>query len=182
MYRESLRDIEDALEDLDEEVDLFREKFATDARTGQFSAIKDVPVKLMKPVTAQLGVLMGKVNSVESVVKSYRNGLIEKANQTLRPEVTPLLIALGNPALSTIKDEEVANLSLPELAIELECRQRAWHKLAEQALQGTSITVERWVEISSLMLSNSEPNLSSQEQSELVDKGIIKLQITFGRA
>ncbi|NIY94381.1 hypothetical protein [Vibrio diazotrophicus] len=182
MYQESLRDIEDALQDLDEEVDLFREKFATDARTGQFSAIKDVPVKLMKPITAQLGVLMGKVNSVESAVKSYRNGLIEKANRTLRPEVTPLLIALGNPALSTIKDEEVANLSLPELAIELECRQRAWHKLAEQALQGTSISVERWVEISSLMLSNSEPNLTSQEQSELVDKGIIKLQITFGGA
>lgn len=182
MYQESLRDIEDALEDLDEEVDLFREKFATDARTGQFSAIKDVPVKLMKPITAQLGVLMGKVNSVESAIKGYRNGLIEKANRTLRPEVTPLLIALGNPALATIKDEEVANLSLPELAIELECRHRAWRELAEQALQGTSISVERWVEISSLMLSNSEPNLTSQEQSELVDKGIIKLQITFGGA
>lgn len=32
------------------------------------------------------------------------------------------------------------------------------------------------------MLRKSEPNLSSQEQTELVEKGIIKLQITFGGA
>jgi hypothetical protein len=182
MYQDTIRDIEDALLELDEQVDLFMEKFASDARTGQFSAIKDVPVKLMKPITVQLGVLIGKVNSIESGVKAYRKELIEQANHTLRPQVTPLLIALGNPALGMVKDEEVANVPLSELAMELEYRHRDWHKLAEQALKGTSITVERWLEISSLMLSKSDPGLTPQEQNELVEKGIIKFQITFGGA
>lgn len=180
MYQDSLSDIEDALQDLDEQVDLFMEKFASDARTGLFSAIKDIPFKLMKPITAQLGVLMGKINSVESGVKSYRNELIEKANHTLRPQVAPLMMAVGHPPIEMVNEADVATLALSELAIELECRHRNWQRLAEKALEGTSITVERWIEISSQMLQKSDPELTAQEQRELVDKGIIKLQITFG--
>lgn len=182
MYQDSLLDIKEALQDLDEQVDVFLEKFTSDARTGQFAAIKDVPVRLMKPITAQLGVLKGKVSIVESDVKRYRNSVVEQVNQALRPQVTPLLTALGSPELAMITKEDIANLSLSELTLELECRTLEWKKLAEKALEGTAISVDRWVDISSQMLNGSQPELSAEEQSALVDKGIIKLQFTFGGA
>ncbi|MFT6906243.1 MAG: hypothetical protein ACJAS1_002908 [Oleiphilaceae bacterium] len=179
-YQDSLLNIKDALQDLDEQVDVFLDKFTNDARTGQFSAIKDVPARLIKPIMAQLGVLKGKINNVDSEVKRYRNQVIEQANHTLRPQVTPLLTAVKLPALSMIQFEEVATLSLADLTMELDCRILGWQKLAEKTLEGTQITVERWVEISAQILNGQQPDLSPEEQKELVDKGIIKLQFTFG--
>lgn len=180
LYQGNLRDIKESLLDIDDQVDLFIDKFEVDARTGQFVAIKDLPLKLMTPLIEQIGVLKGKINKVENNHRKYRETVIEQVNQTERHEISTLLHALGQSKIPPIQGVDLDALSIYELSIELECCIQEWRKLAESALSGTGITVERWVEISAQLLANKQPVLSEIEHQQLVDKGIIKLQYSFG--
>lgn len=180
LYREQLRDIEDSLSDLDEQVEVFSDKFDHEARIGQFASIQDLPQKLMKPVMDQVGVLKGKVNKLDLEQNKYRAQQVELTNQTLRPQVQPLFSALGLPEIAVISQSEFEKNSLSEMVLELDCRHKEWTKQAEQALAGTNISVQRWVEISRQILAQEQPDLSPDEQSKLVKKGIIKLQFAFG--
>ncbi|MCG7584798.1 hypothetical protein [Photobacterium sp. OFAV2-7] len=172
--------IEDALQDLEEKVDLFYEKYTEEARNGIFSAIRDEPERLMKMTLEQLGVLSGRIREVETAISRYRIDLLESANTQLRPQIAPLMKAMNQPPVEVISLDHIKHLPLHELIVELDCRHQHWRDLAQSALSGTGITVERWSAIADELLARQQPTLSAEEQQALVNKGILKLQFTFG--
>lgn len=173
--------VQDSFEGMDEQVDVIRERYADQARLGQFSAIKDAPDQLLKSVQQQLGVLGGKLRGeFENIIARYRTQQLEKINTGLRPLINPLLNAMGETNIEPITEKDVQGYALHDLAVELDLRNQNWQNRAEQLLQGTGISFSRWCEIAQSLNDKQQPALSAQEQQTLVDKGILRVQITFG--
>jgi hypothetical protein len=60
--------IGDAFEDLADTAKSEREKFREQARKGQFSAIRDVPDRLLNPIQTQLNVIGGAITKIENTI------------------------------------------------------------------------------------------------------------------
>lgn len=175
-----LSHVQDSFEGMDEEVDTLRGQFIEQTHKGQFSAIKDAPDRLLKPVQQQLGVLGGRLLGYENTLSRYRTQLLTQINTGLRPLINPLLRAMGEVHIDPISESDIQGYSLHDLAVELDLRNQQWQGRAELLLQETGISFQRWCEISKALLANIQPSLSLEEQKALVDKGILQVQIAFG--
>ena len=172
--------VKDSFEDMDEEVDAIRSQFVEQTHKGQFAAIREAPNRLLKPIQSQLQGIGGKLLAHENVLSKYRNQKLEAINHDLRPLLNPMLQAIGEAPLPAVCDKDIAGLTLHDLGVELDLRNRQWIKKAEAVLSGTGITVMRWREIATALLANRQPDLTVAEQQALVEKGILQVQVTFG--
>ena len=172
--------VQDSFNDMDEEVDDIRSLFIDQTHKGQFVAIRDVPDRLLKPIQQRLNVLGGKLLSCENTLSRYRKMKLDAVNAGLRPWVSPLLTAVGESPIDAISNADTDDLSLHDLGVELDIRQQQWRTKAEAVLAGTGIGIDRWRVISLELLENRQPELSVEEQQAMVDKGILKVQVTFG--
>ena len=173
--------VKDSFEGMEDDVDMLRERYAEQARKGQFSAIKDAPDQLLKSVQQRLQVLGGQLRrDYENLIARYRAQQLDNLNTGLRRVINPLLKALGQATIERITESDVAGYSLHDLAVEVDLRNQQWQRHAESLLQGTGISFPRWCDIARSLIDNQQPTLSSQEQQALVDKGILRVQITFG--
>ena len=173
--------VQDSFDDMDEQVDALRAHFVDQTHRGQFSAIKDAPDQLLKATQQQLGVLGGKLRGdYENVIARYRTEQLKKLNTELRPLINPLLSALGGAPIEPVTEKDIEGYSLHDLAVESDLRNQQWQSRAESLLQGTGISFSRWCEVAQSLIDERQPQLSSQEQAALLDKGILRVQITFG--
>lgn len=173
--------VQDSFDDMDEQVDALRAHFVDQTYRGQFSAIKDAPDQLLKATQQQLGVLGGKLRGdYENTIARYRTEQLQKLNTELRPLINPLLSALGEAPIEPVTEKDVEGYSLHDLSVESDLRNQQWQSRAESLLQGTGISFSRWCEVAQSLIDERQPQLSSQEQAALVDKGILRVQITFG--
>jgi hypothetical protein len=174
--------IEESFADLEEQVDEQRQKIRLHARKGQFAAIREVPDQLMKALITQSAVLGGKVQKIENGLQAYRGDVLHAANTGLRRLINPLLTACGEPEISPLTLIDVEALSLHDLRVEIDLRQRQWSDRAETLLANTGINIARWREIAQALLDDQQPELSTTEQRSLVDRGILQVRIAFGGA
>ena len=172
--------VQDSFSDMDDEVDAIRSQFVKQTHKGQFVAIRDVPDRLISPIKKQLGVIGGKLMSHEHTLKRYRMKKIDAINIDLRPLINPLLKAVGESAIEPIMPADIDDLSLHDFVVELDLQNQLWNKKAEAVLMDTGISIQRWREISQSLLSGIQPVLNDVEQKALVEKGILKMQLTFG--
>ncbi len=181
-YQQNQKLIEDSFEDLDEKVDEVRSQLIQQARKGQFASLRDVPERLVKPIQQQSNTLGGKLRAIENTIQGYRNDKLEKANSGLRVRLNPLFKVSGEPVIPVLSVADVSGLSLHDLNVEIDLRQENWRKTADRILGTTGIGLSRWEEIAAELLDGKQPTLSPAEQGELVAKGILKVQVTFGGA
>lgn len=172
--------VADSFEELDEKVDELRNQFIQHTHKGQFSAIQDIPERLLKPIKAQLNTIGGKLLQQENVIARYRKEKLEDFNAELRPFLNPLLKAKGESIIEPLSISEFDSLSLHDYVVELDIRNITWQKRVEELLGDTGISVERWKEIASTLIAKRQPVISAHEQQALVEKGILKVQIAFG--
>ena len=172
--------VQDALSDMDGEIDGIRTQFSAQSYKGQFSAMRDVPDRLLRPITQQLGVLGGRLRSHENTLNRYIDDKVNHLNSELPQLIDPLLSSMGQPIVSRIDRAALKGLSLHDIDIELDVRETQWKKQANDALAGSGVDIERWKEIAKAMLSKQQPSLSPEEQTKLVGKGILKMSLTFG--
>ena len=177
-----LQFIGDSFEELDEKVDDERQKFSQQARKGQFSAIKDTQDRLLSPIQKQLGVTGGELLKIENSVESYKHKQLAQLNSDLRPLIEPLFAACHESPPSPLQTTDIENLSLHDMHVSLDIQQQQWEKKASALLAGSTIDLGRWREIATNILSEKQPDLSPSEQQALVDKGILRVQITFGES
>ena len=54
-----------------------------------------------------------------------------------------------------------------------------WQRQGEAILQGTGLTLAQWQLVYQALSQNLEPELTPEQQQSLVDKGIVKMRLTF---
>ena len=57
-----------------------------------------------------------------------------------------------------------------------------WKEVANKALSGTGLSLDEWQRIYESINQNEEPKLNIQQQQILVDKGILKMRLTFAES
>ncbi len=172
--------VEESFADMDDEVDAIRSQFVGHTHKGQFSAIQDLPQRILKPITNQLRGLGGKLLDHENKLIKYKKNKIDTLNSDLRPFINPLLKALGETQIEQVSQEDLKGLSLHEFNVELDIRSIHWRKKTESLLDGTDISIERWKVIAEGLLKGQQPEISVEEQTALVNKGILKVKVAFG--
>ncbi|HAT8656785.1 hypothetical protein [Legionella pneumophila] len=172
--------IHDSFNGMEDEIDLIRQRFVEQTHRGQFSAITNAPEQLLGPIKRQLSGLGGKLRSCENALNRYRQEKLNHTNTQLRPLINPLLRAKGLEEIKAISEEDIKDLSLHDLNIGLDIYLQQWKSQAQEALSGTSVSLERWCQIAEDLLKNQSPQLSDDEQKLLVNEGILKIQLTFG--
>ena len=91
-----------------------------------------------------------------------------------------MFTACGEPVIAARTMADVEPLTLHDLNVDIDLRQESWRKRAEKLIKNTGVSLTRWQEIAQTLLANKQPDLSAEEQSALVDKGILRVMITFG--
>lgn len=170
--------IEDAIADLPSDAESKRQSMQNSLRNGQFSSLRDLPEELLKPARGQLTPIQGQLLKIEERLNQVRRSAIAQVNSWL-PLLKPLLASQkqAEPAALTLGD--VSNLGVSELQLVCESTQAKWQSQGEQILKDTGLTLADWQPIYQALSQNQEPALTPEQQKGLVDKGIVKMRLTF---
>ncbi len=169
----------DAFETVAENATLEREKFRGQSMKGQFSAIREVPERLFKPIQTQLNVLGGELLQIENAVQTYQSAKVAELNE-LRPALEPLYAAADELAPVHLGVEQISALSLHDLGLDLAARRHQWEQGAAPVLSGTGMAVSEWVPLAMAILTGASPTIDAATQDALVKKGILKVKLAFG--
>ncbi|MDY0921216.1 hypothetical protein [Leclercia sp. CFBP8987] len=170
--------IEDAIADLPSDAESKRQGMQNSLRNGQFSSLRDLPEELLKPARGQITPIQGQLLKIEERLNQVRRSSIEQVNSWL-PLLKPLLASQkqAEPAALTLGD--VSNLGVSELQLVCDSTQAKWQSQGEQILKDTGLTLADWQPIYQALSQNQEPALTPEQQKGLVDKGIVKMRLTF---
>jgi len=169
----------DAFETVAENATLERERFRGQSMKGQFSAIRDVPERLFKPIQTQLNVLGGDLLQIENAVQAYQSAKVAELNE-LRPALEPLYAAAGATAPVHVAVDQIATLSLHDLGMDLAARRHQWEQGAATVLEGSGMTVTEWIPLAKAILAGGNPSIDGATQDALVKKGVLKVKLAFG--
>lgn len=170
----------DAFEEIPESANKEREKFREQARKGQFSAILDVPERLLKPIQAQLNPIGGELLKIENAIDAHREAKLSEVNEQYLPVLSPLFLACKKPAPHAIRLDEIQPLSLHDAQMKLDAQCLQWEKLANQLLAGTGLEFDAWRKLAATIAAGGNPGLDPATQDCLVTRGILKMQLSFG--
>ncbi|WP_421212494.1 hypothetical protein [Aeromonas sp. 600479] len=178
--RQKLVLIGDAFEDLADTAKSEREKFREQARKGQFSAIRDVPDRLLNPIQTQLNVIGGAITKIDNTILSHRETLVRQTNDRYLPVLMPLFAACNEAAPTAISLSSLSPLSLHDLHVTIDVQQAQWEAKATQLLSGTDLDFTGWQNLAKAIADGKSPALSQSTQEALVAKGILKMKLYFG--
>ena len=172
--------IGDAFEDLADMAKSEREKFREQARKGQFSAIRDIPDRLLNPIHSQLHSVGGAISKIENTILSHRETVVSQTNDRYLPVLIPLFSACNEATPAAISLSSVFPLSLHDLHVTIDVQQAQWEAKATQLLSGTGLDFAGWQDLAKAIAEGKSPALSQPAQEALVAKGILKMKLYFG--
>lgn len=172
--------LDDAFENLADLAKVEREKFREQARKGQFSAIRDIPDRLLNPIQLKLNVVGGAISKVESTIQAHRERLVSQTNERYLPVLTPLFSACTETAPAAISLKSASLLSLHDLQVTLDVQHSQWENKANHLLSGTGLDFATWQDLAKAIAEGRNPALSQPVQEALVAKGILKMKLYFG--
>lgn len=170
--------IDDAIADLPNDAESKRQSMQASLRNGQFSGLRDVPEELLKSARGQVAPIQGQLLQIEERFNQVKSRAIQQVNNWL-PVLKPLLASQQQsiPAELTIID--VAKLGVSELVMVCDKTLSDWQSQGDAILQGTGLTLGQWQQVYQALSQNLEPELTPEQQQSLVDKGIVKMRLTF---
>ncbi len=174
--------IGDVFEDLGDTANREREKFREQARKGQFTAIRDVPDRLLNPIQLQLHPVGGALLKMENTIQEYRDQKRVAVNNLLQQALTPLFSSCGKPAPQPVLSDQLKGRSLHDMQIHLDMLMLIWEQKAGEFLSGTGLDVAGWIALAKTIADGANPVLDATVQERLVTKGILKVRLTFGGA
>jgi hypothetical protein len=172
--------IEDAFADLADTAKSEREKFREQARKGQFSAIRDVPDRLLNPIHSQLHSVGGAISKIENTILSHRETVVSQSNERYLPVLMPLFSACNEATPAAMSLSSASQLSLHDLHVTIDVQQAQWETKASQLLSGTGLDFAGWQDLAKTIADGRSPALSQPVQEALVTKGILKMKLYFG--
>lgn len=172
--------IEDAIADLPNEAESKRQSMQTSLRNGQFIGLRDLPEELMKSARGQVAPIQGQLNNIESNLLKVKRKAIEEVNSWLHL-LQPLLESQQQQIPEALTQDDVTRLGVSELNMLCDKTLADWQKKGEDVLQGTGLTLAQWQPVYNAISKNLEPGLTPVQQQALVDKGIVKMRLTFAK-
>ena len=171
--------IGDAFESLPDLAKVERERFAEQARRGQFSPIQEVHERLMSPIQSQLHVQGGDLLKVSNAVREYQSQVLATLNEDL-PLLNPLFTAIGAAQPNTLQLNDVAEKSLHDLVLDVDVIRYQREQTAQTALAGSGLDMAAWRVLAKGIRAGAAVSLAAASQQVLVDKGVLKVQLAFG--
>ncbi|MEC8012395.1 MAG: hypothetical protein VX185_16695 [Pseudomonadota bacterium] len=170
--------IEDAIADMPDEAEAKRQSMQTSLRNGQFAGLRDVPEVLMQVARGQMAPIQGQLLKIDERLNQFKRNGIEQVNQWL-PILKPLLVSQQQSMPAELRFADVMTLGVSELSMMCDRTLHQWKSLGESALEGTGLTLSEWQSVYEALSGNQEPVLTMVQQQALVDKGIVKMRLTF---
>lgn len=170
--------IDDAIADLPKDAENKRQSMQASLRNGQFSGLRDVPEDLLKSARGQVAPIQGQLLQIEERFNQVKRSAIQQVNNWL-PVLKPLLASQQQPVPAELTITDVAKLGVSELVMVCDKTLSDWQSQGDAILQGTGLTLAQWQRVYQALSQNLEPELTPEQQQSLVDKGIVKMRLTF---
>lgn len=170
--------IEDAIADLPVDAESKRQSMQASLRNGQFVGLRDLPEEMMKSARGQIAPIQGRLNNIENNLAAIKRNAIVKVNSWL-PLLKPLLVSQQQPLPAELTLADVDKLGVSELVMVCDKTLSDWQNQGEAILQGTGLTLAQWQPVYEALSQNQEPMLTPEQQQGLVNKGIVKMRLTF---
>ncbi|TDE19931.1 hypothetical protein E1100_23220 [Vibrio owensii] len=170
--------IEDAIADLPVDAESKRQSMQASLRNGQFAGLRDLPEELMKSARGQIAPIQGRLNNIENNLAAVKRDAIVQVNSWL-PLLKPLLVSQQQPLPAELTLADVDKLGVSELVMVCDKTLSDWQNQGEAILQGTGLTLAQWQPVYDALSQNQEPMLTPEQQQGLVNKGIVKMRLTF---
>lgn len=175
---QKLQLIEDALEDVATDAETKRQNLRTGMQNGQFDSLRDVPEQLLNPIRGQVLPIQGQLLTIKNHLDAVKNSVVSHVNEFL-PMLRPLLRSQGQDSPVELKFSDVETLSLSELQLLSEKTIEQWKQVADSVLEGTDVDLATWQDTFTAVNSQHEPQLTDKQRIALVQKGILKMRLTF---
>lgn len=175
--------IEDAIEDLPSDAEQKRQLIQASLRNGQFTALRDLPDELLKPARGQIAPIHGDLIKISQHLNQMKDNSIKEVNAWL-PMLKPLFISQqhSSPHATVLNLSDMKELMVSEVLLICDRTVHDWKEVANKALSGTGLSLDEWQRIYESINQNEEPKLNIQQQQILVDKGILKMRLTFAES
>ncbi len=175
---QKLQLIEDALEDVATDAEAKRQNLRAGMQNGQFDSLRDVPEQLLNPIRGQVLPLQGQLLTIKNNLEAVKSRAVSRVNELL-PMLRPLLRSQDQDSPVELKFSDVETLSLNELQLLSEKTIEQWTQVAGSVLEGTDVDLATWQDIFTAVNSQHEPQLTDTQRTALVQKGILKMRLTF---
>lgn len=170
--------IDDAIADLPNDAESKRQSMQASLRNGQFAGLRNLPEELLRSARGQVAPIQGQLLQIEERLNQVKRSAIQQVNNWL-PVLKPLLASQQQPLPAELTITDVAKLGVSELVMVCDKTLSDWQSQGEAILQGTGLTLAQWQPVYQALSQNLEPELTPEQQQSLVDKGIVKMRLTF---
>ncbi|HIF9430028.1 TPA: hypothetical protein ACX6R9_001960 [Photobacterium damselae] len=170
--------IEDAIADLPDDAENKRQSMQASLRNGQFAGLRDLPEELMKSARGQIAPIQGRLNNIENNLAAVKRNAIVQVNSWL-PLLKPLLVSQQQPLPDELTLADVDKLGVSEFVMVCDKTLSDWQSQGEAILQDTGLTLAEWQPVYEALSQSQEPMLTPEQRQGLVDKGIVKMRLTF---
>lgn len=170
--------IEDAIADLPVDAESKRQSMQASLRNGQFTGLRDLPEELMKSARGQIAPIQGRLNNIENNLAAVKRDTIAQVNSWL-PLLKPLLVSQQQPLPAELTLADVDKLGVSELVMVCDKTLSDWQNQGKAILQDTGLTLAQWQPVYEALSQSKEPMLTPEQQQGLVNKGIVKMRLTF---
>ena len=142
-----------------------------------------MPDELLKPARGQIAPIHGDLIQISQHLNQMKDNSIKEVNTWL-PMLKPLFISQqhSSPHATVLNLSDMKELMVSEVLLICDRTLHDWKEIANKALSGTGLSLDEWQRIYESINQNEEPNLNIQQQQILVDKGILKMRLTFAES
>ncbi len=180
------KDLASRAESIKEELGLVQEdledvlnRHAGAAQLGHFQPIMLDVKKAYQAKEGLVGVFRGQVTTLGNSITDYRKNLIQKAKiNQIQEALNPLRRVKKLPVLADFGSKEIDSTPTLKAAAELvTSRELDGEKEGGELLAGSGVSFERWKSILTTLSAEQNPDLSSEEERELLNRGFLRKKL-----
>jgi hypothetical protein len=172
--KNKIKYVDSLFDNIQDDADLLKDRINAELQLGQFNLLRDQVSPLLDDAKKQLFLWTGDIATLKNYVVGYREYLLDEQNCNFDQALHILQKVNGDVQTPALTLKEVEGMgSLAQAKAELDTRETNVKSQINNYLDSSMISAERWSIIVNNLDEKKDPNLTSEEIQELVNKQLI---------
>jgi archaellum component FlaC len=169
-----IKHVDSLFDNIQDDADLLKDRINSELQLGQFKLLREQVPPLLGEVKKQLTQWSSDIATLKNYVVGYREVLLDKQSSHFDSALHILQKINGEAPGSSLTLKDLEHMgSLAQAKTELDAREAKIKTQINSYLDSSIVSAERWSIIVNDLDEGKDPNFTSEETAELVNKQLI---------